>query len=113
MLREREGQTGLVSSDSTELTNIVGRAMQEGVRQASTCGNSGSETVIQMTGAVTLWVHEHGGAGDIAIAVPAAEDEDRQRLSFHFLPLDRGDLPPDQFCVVLAFDFRRRAHDWE
>jgi PAS domain S-box-containing protein len=31
-----ESKAKLVSSDSTELTNIVGRAMQEGVRQAST-----------------------------------------------------------------------------
>jgi hypothetical protein len=42
-----------------------------------------------------------------------AEDEDRQRLSFNFVPLNRGDLPTDQFRVMLALDFCRRTHDLE
>ena len=94
MLCERKGHTGLNSP-------------------ASAYGESGSEIVIEVTGAIALRVHEHSGAGDISITIPAAEDEDRQRLPFDFLPLDRSDLPPDQFCVLLAFDFCRRAHDWE
>lgn len=30
-------------------------------------------------------------------------------MALHLLPLDRRNLSPDQFCVVLAFDFRRRT----
>ena len=48
--------------------------------------------MIEMTGAISLRVHENRGAGDIPIAIPAAEDEDRQGLSVHFVPLNRRDL---------------------
>ena len=73
----------------------------------------GSQIVIQMAGAVALWVHEHGGCGDISIAIPAVEDEDRQSLSFDFLPLDRSDLSAYKFAVVLALNACRCAHDSE
>ena len=74
---------------------------------------AGSQIVIQMTWAVALRVHEHGGRGDVSITIPAVEDEDRQSLSFDFLPLDRSDLSAHKFAVVLALNACRRAHDSE
>ena len=69
--------------------------------------------MIQVTGAIALRVHEHGGTGDISIAIPTGKDEDWKLLPFNFVPLNCRDPPPDQFRVMLAFDFRRRAHDFE
>ncbi len=74
---------------------------------------AGSQIVIQMAGAVALRVHEHCGCGDISIAIPAVEDENRQSLSFDFLLLDRSDLSTNKFGVVLALNACRRAHDSE
>ena len=72
-----------------------------------------SQIVIQMTGTITFRVGEHGGRGGIAVAIPAGEQEDRECPALHFLPDDRRDLPADELRVMLALDFRRRAHDGE
>ena len=67
--------------------------------------------MIQMARCVSFRGGEHGGGGCLPIAVPTGEDEDGQRFSFHFLPLNRRDLSADQFRVVLPFVFARLAHE--
>ena len=58
-------------------------------------------------------IHEHGYSGGIAIAIPAAEQKDRQRLPLDFLPNDRGNLATHKFVVVGTLNRRGRTHDSE
>jgi hypothetical protein len=71
-----------------------------------------SQIVIQMPWAVALGIHEHrggGGGGGISVAVPAGDQEHRQRLTLQLLPQDRGDLTTDELGVMVALDFSRHA----
>src|SRR5688500_11352232 len=59
---------------------------------------------------ISLRVGEHGNGRGVSVAVPAGEQQDRECPALHFLPQDRGDLPADEFAVVLALDCGRCAH---
>jgi hypothetical protein len=69
-----------------------------------------SQIVIQMSRPVAFGVRKHSGGGGVSVAIPASEQEDRERLTLQLLPHDGDDLPPDELRVMVALDFRRRAH---
>ena len=67
--------------------------------------------MIQMAGCVSFRVCEHGGGGGVSVAVPSGEDEDGQWVAVDFFPLNRRNLPADQFRGVLPFVFARLAQE--